>query len=193
MGCKFNTRTRSTPLPVFGARLKRLRTAVRLKQHGLADLLGVDQPTVSRWESGLHTPEIEVQAKVFQTLLPLRSDDAALRRLVETSSGCIHLIDDSTHICLAYSTSRARDWRVGQRDMIGISLWPFATEEIQKAEQELETSDWWSALSPEPKMFATSEADDYDIWISAGQILWERVYLADGTPARLVSGTGRAA
>lgn len=184
---------RLTPLPVFGARLKRVRTAVRLKQHGLADLLGVDQTTISRWESGRQTPETDVQARVFQTLLPYRSEDSALRRLVETSPECVHLVDEATHVCLAYSASRARDWKVGQRDMLGISLWQFATEEIQKAEQELEASDWWSAVSPHPKLFVTSQADDVGIRISAGQILWERVYLADGTPARLVTGTGRAA
>ncbi len=184
---------RSTPLPVFGARLRRVRTAVRLKQQGLADLLGVDQATVSRWESGCQTPEVDVQAKVFQALMPYRSDDAALRRLVETSPECVHLVDEATHVCLAYSASRARDWKVGQRDMLGISLWQFATEEIQKAEEELDSSDWWSALLPEPKLFVTSQADDSHIRINAGQILWERVYLADGTPARLVSGRDRAA
>lgn len=180
-------------LPLFGARLKRVRTAVRLKQDGLADLLGVDQATVSRWESGRQTPQMDVQAKVFQTLLPYRSDNSALRRLVETSRDCVHLVDEATHVCLAYSASRARDWKVGQRDMLGISLWQFATEEIQQAEQELESSDWWSVVSPEPKLFVTSQGDNRDIRISAGQILWERVYLEDGTPARLVSGRGRVA
>lgn len=184
---------RSTVLPVFGARLKRVRSAVRLKQHGLADLLGVDQATVSRWESGRQTPDPALQAKVFETLLPYRSDDAALRRLVETSRECIHLVDEATHVCLAYSASRARDWKVGQRDMLGISLWQFATEEIQKAERELEGSDWWSAVSPDPKLFVTSQAEDRDIRISAGPILWERLYLSDGTPARLVSGSNRPA
>lgn len=183
----------SGALPLFGARLKRVRTAVRLKQSGLAQLLGVDQTTVSRWESGRHIPEPKVQSDVFHTLLPYRSDDAALRRLVETSRSCIHLVDEATHVCLAYSASRARDWRVGRKDMLGISLWRFATEEIQRAEMELEHSDWWSSVSPEPKLFVTSQADGLNIRISAGQILWERIYLSDGTPARLVSGKGRPA
>ena len=183
----------STALPVFGARLKRVRAAVRLKQHGLADLLGVDQATVSRWENGVQTPGAAVQARDFETLLPFRSDDAALKRLVESSPERVHLVDEATHVCLAYSNSRAEDWTVGPREMLGVSLWQFATEEIQKAERELETSDWWSAMSPEPRLFETSQADYGDIRISAGQILWERVYLADGTPARLVSGRGRPA
>ncbi|AEI95184.1 helix-turn-helix transcriptional regulator [Roseobacter litoralis] len=183
----------SAALPVFGTRLRRVRTAVRLKQDGLAELLGVDQATVSRWERGVQTPEADLQAKVFQTLLPYRSDDAALRRLVETSPECVHLVDEATHVCLAYSAVRARDWQVGQRDMLGISLWQFATEEIQKAEHELGASDWWSVVSPEPRLFETSQANYRDISISAGQILWERVYLSDGTPARLVSGRSHAA
>ena len=180
-------------LPVFRARLKRVRTAVRLKQSGLAELLGVDQATVSRWESGRHIPEPEIQSEVFEKLLPYRSDDAALRRLVETSQDCIHLVDEATHNCLAYSAGRANEWGVGRRDMLGISLWQFATEEIQRAEMELEQSGWWSDLSPEPRLFITSQSNGRDIHIRAGQILWERVYLADGTPARLVSGKRRAA
>lgn len=156
-------------------------------------MIDVDQTTVSRWESGIQIPEPELQNKVFETLLPYRSDDVALRRLVETSPDCIHLVDEATHVCLAYSASRALDWEVGQQDMLGVSLWQFATEEIQQAEQELENSDWWFAVSPQPKLFVTSQADDRDIRITAGQILWERIYLSDGTPARLVSGTNRSA
>lgn len=180
--------TQLTSLPVFGARLKRVRTALRLKQSGLAELMDVDQTTVSRWESGVQSPDADIQARVFETLLPYRSDDSALRRLVETSAECIHLVDEATHVCLAYSPSRAKDWGVGQHDMLGVSLWQFATEEIQQAEQELESSDWWASVSPQPKLFTTSQADEHDIRISKGQILWERVYLSDGTPARLVSG-----
>ncbi|MEN0041550.1 MAG: helix-turn-helix transcriptional regulator [Pseudomonadota bacterium] len=184
---------RQGSLPFFGARLKRVRTAVRLKQNGLASLLGIDQTTVSRWESGHHAPSSEIQAQVFETLLPYRSDDSAIRRLVETSADCIHLVDEATHACLAYSASRAQDWGVSQSEMRGVSLWQFATEDIQNAEAELQESDWWSCVSPAPKVFTTSPANDGPIRISAGPIVWERLYLSDGTPARLVTGRGIAA
>lgn len=179
--------------PSFGVRLKRVRTAVGLKQSGLAEMLGIDQTTVSRWEAGTHCPEPELQLDVFAKLVPFRTEDTALKRLVETSQGCIHLVDEANHLCLAYSASRARDWRVGRREMVGVSLWQFATEEIQNAENELERSDWWDVLTPAPKLFVTSQADEKGIRISAGEILWERVYLSDGTPARLVTGSGCAA
>ena len=174
-------------LPHFGRRLKRIRSSVRMKQSALADMLGVDQTTISRWEAGLQSPDEDVQQRAFDVLIPHRSDDAALKRLVETADACVHLVDEATHVCLAYSRKRAADWRVERREMLGVSLWPFATEEIQRAEFDLTNSDWFEALSPTPKRFVTSQADNA-IRISAGEILWERLYLADGTPARLVTG-----
>lgn len=176
------------PFPSFGHRLRRQRRALGLKQLALAQELGVDQTSVSRWESGHHTPEPDVQQRVFKALAQSRTDDAALRRLVEHSNDCVHLVEDTSHICLAYSRTRARDWRTSQKSMLGVSLWQFATDEIRIAEAGLADSDWWSVQMPEPRIFRTSEATHDAIRISAGGIRWERLYLADGTPARLVTG-----
>ncbi len=117
-----------------------------------------------------------------------RTDDAALRRLVETSNDCLHLVEEASHVCLAYSASRAQDWRVSQRGLLGVSLWQFATDEIRQAESALDETDWWAVETPSPISFITSEAIHDQIRISAGGIRWERLYLSDGTPARLVSG-----
>ena len=76
-----------------------------------------------------------------------------------------------------------------QNDLVGVSLWQFATDEIRQAENELRNSDWWDAHVPSPKIFQTSKAVHEKIIIRAGPIMWERLYLSDGTPVRLVSGT----
>ncbi len=175
--------------PGFGKRLKRLRRSVGYKQAYLAELLEVDQATISRWERGGQTPLPDTQQAVFAALGPRRSDDNALRRLVLNSSDCLHLVEEASHKCLAYSASRARDWKTSQNALLGVSLWQFATEEIQEAEAELEAEGWWDMHTPAPKAFQTSEAIHDRIRISAGEILWERLYLSDGTPVRLVSGT----
>lgn len=175
--------------PGFGKRLKRLRRSVGYKQAYLAELLEVDQATISRWERGGQTPLPDTQQAVFAALGPRRSDDNALRRLVLNSSDCLHLVEEASHKCLAYSASRARDWKTSQNALLGVSLWQFATEEIQKAEAELEVEGWWDKHTPAPKAFQTSEAIHDRIRISAGEIFWERLYLSDGTPVRLVSGT----
>lgn len=47
-------------------RVKELRTAAGITQKALADQLGVTVPTVSKWELGLRTPELE---KIFKMTL----------------------------------------------------------------------------------------------------------------------------
>ncbi len=175
-------------LPSFGKRLRHLRLAAGLKQDALARQMGVDQTTVSRWESGRQVPVAETQQATLASLTPPRLDDSALKRLVETSRLPVHLVEDSTHICLAYSRPRARDWNATNHALLGTSLWRFATPEIRQAEAELDSEGWWDSAAPRPKLFRTSQAQHPEIRISKGPILWERIYLSDGTPARLVSG-----
>lgn len=47
-------------------RVKELRTAAGMTQKALADQLGVSVPTVSKWELGQRTPELE---RVFRMTL----------------------------------------------------------------------------------------------------------------------------
>jgi len=176
------------PFPFFAQRLRRLRRLMGLKQLVLAQDLGVDQATISRWEAGVQTPSPEIQQKALEVLSATKGDDAALRRLVEGAANCVHLVEEATHTCLAYSRGRAQDWRTSQRALLGVSLWQYATEEIRRAEAELADSDWWSVQAPTPKSFCTSAQQHDKISISAGGILWERLYLTDGTPVRLVTG-----
>ncbi len=179
---------RSPELPVFGPRLRRQRRALGVKQAVLAADLGLDQATISRWEAGRAVPDAAMQARAMGLLSQARRDDGALRRLVETSTTPVHLVEEATHICLAYSKSRAKDWQTSQREMLDVSLWKFATDEIRQAEADLANGDWWSAHMPAPRQFRTSEVfHDDGIHISAGSIIWERLYLADGTPVRLTS------
>ena len=128
--------------PGFGKRLKRLRRSVGYKQAYLAELLEVDQATISRWERGGQTPPPDTQQAVFAVLGPKRSDDSALRRLVMNSSDCLHLVEEASHKCLAYSASRARDWKTSQNALLGVSLWQFATEEIRAFIEDREGSFW---------------------------------------------------
>lgn len=165
-----------------------MRRAAEVKQSALSNELNIDQSTLSRWEAGIQAPEEHIQQKAFSLLASNMTDDFALRRLIETSNSSLHLIEDTSHICLAFSHRRATEW--GNQDanlLIGKSLWRFATEEIQAAENDLSASDWWSARSPTPRIFKTSQKAHDELVISAGQIVWERMYLTDGTPVRLCS------
>lgn len=180
-------------LPGFGLRLRQMRLALGQKQSALADVLEINQSTLSRWESGFQIPDREMQRRVFELLGSRQLDDQALRRLVETSSSSIHLIEETTHRCLAFSKKRATDWGNGDHDaLIGTSLWRFATTEIQSAEKSLSDRDWWSSRVPHPVSFQTSAKVHEEIVISVGQITWERMYLSDGTPVRLCTSIDKA-
>lgn len=176
------------PFPSFAQRLRGLRRTKGLKQSALAHDLCVAQTTVSRWEAGQQTPSAEMQQRALGILANARTDDTALRRLVESAGNYVHLVEEATHVCLAYSRLRAGDWRTSQQALLGVSLWQFATDEIRQAEAELVDSNWWSERVPTPKSFVTSRQVHDQITISAGGILWERLYLSDGTPVRLVTG-----
>lgn len=182
------TRLSAPTFPSFGKRLKRQRAALGLKQEALAVALGVSQTTVSRWESGAQVPEHEMQQRALRELGASRADDAAIKRLIEGADFAVHLVDEASHECLAYSKTRARDWNVSMRSLIGVSLWQFATEEIQQAEAELDGKGWWDDIAPAPQRLITSGAIYPELRISAGGMIWERMYLADGRPVRLTTG-----
>jgi transcriptional regulator with XRE-family HTH domain len=178
----------------LGAALRRMRGLRRIKQSHVGEMLGVSQTTVSRWESGAARPD-EAQAAALRRLLsaPLApGHDAALRRLVETSSAPVHLICDLTHRLLAASPARAVEWRASASDFLGRPLFPYASPEIREHEARLEALGWYDL--PEPRIvFDTGPNADPVMRILPGRMMWERVVLADGSVARLVTTLSRGA
>lgn len=168
--------------------LRHLRRLAGMKQSHLADLMGVTQPTVSRWENGSLPLTVE-QTQALQAVFAARPDpaqDAALKRLVETSMSPVHLICDLTHRLLAASPARAADWRVDLGDYLGRSLLVYASEEILAAEARLDDLGWRDGQLAS-LAFDTGANDDPDIPIRPGPMLWERVRLSDGSSGRLVT------
>jgi transcriptional regulator with XRE-family HTH domain len=174
-----------TVLPAFHLRLRRLRRSRGLKQAYVAALLGVEQSTVSRWESGALAPEPELIDRALRLLGGVPSDDCALRRLVRTSSEPCHLVTDADHRLLAVSLPRQREWVRSAAELMGTSLWRFATPEIAAAEAQLDALQWWDQPAPAPVVLHTREAWNDGLHILEGDMVWERVWLASGEPARL--------
>src|SRR5207344_2186269 len=87
----------------LGRSLYRWRALRRIKQQHAAELLGVSQATISRWENGQLPPDEHEQLRL-RTLMQARLDSAAdreLARLVNHSSAAVHLVCDLTHRLLA--------------------------------------------------------------------------------------------
>lgn len=159
-----------------------------LKQNHLADLLGVDQATVSRWERGLSAMPVSIGAQAEKLLAPSidAAEDAALRRLVETSTARTHLICDETHRLLAASPARVAEWRSAPAQMIGRSLFVFASPEIRAMEETLTPRGWREARVAHI-IFETGANTDTTIPIASGIVRWERLALASGAARRIVT------
>jgi transcriptional regulator with XRE-family HTH domain len=177
--------TAPADLPAFGQRLKRLRRSKALKQDAVARLAGVNQATVSRWEAGSLQPSAQAMQVVLQLLHGLPAQDAALQRLVQHCSQPAHLVTDVDHRLLAASLPRQQIWGVAESSLLQTSLWRFATEDIAAAEAQLAASGWWEQEAPAPVTVLVRTARTEGLQIRPSTMLWERVWLANGLPARL--------
>jgi transcriptional regulator with XRE-family HTH domain len=172
----------------YGRALRRWRRLRGVKQSHAAELFGVTQATLSRWERGYHRLPDSAARKLTKLLAaPFDSaSDAGLRRLVESSALPVHLICDLTHRLLAASPQRFAEWTADSSDLRGTSLWRFATDEIQQAESRLGELGWYDEGTTELR-FWTSDNHDPMVRIVPGILVWERLTLSDGTLARLVT------
>lgn len=172
--------------------LRRWRTLHRVKQAHLAELLGVTQSTISRWESGtLHFEDRE--ARRIEGIIAARltsSADTALRQLIEESARTIHLVCDVSHRLLACSASRASSFGTPVSELLGRSLWRFSTMELIAQEKRLETLGWHDVAMPQPVEFETGNNRSDLVPIRPSRCRWTRMTLSDGTSGRLVETLG---
>ncbi|QAY76464.1 helix-turn-helix transcriptional regulator [Sphingosinicella sp. BN140058] len=174
--------------PALQRALRRWRTLNRIKQAHAAELLGVAQSTISRWESGRQCFEPS-EARKVQALVGTRfssAADAVLARLIRESGRPIHLVCDTSHRLLACSRVRAAGFGVPDADLIGRSLWRYSTPELIAEEAHLASCGWYDSAAPAPVEFETGDNGVCHVPIRPGRCRWTRMALSDGMPARLV-------
>jgi transcriptional regulator with XRE-family HTH domain len=171
----------------LGRSLRAWRTARRVKQAHAAELLGVSQATVSRWESGALAPSPREASRLADLLAarPESDADRALLDLVESSTQPAHLICDLSHRLLAASPARSREWGLPKDDLIGVSLWRYASAAIVAAEAGLGDAGWYEAVAPALTV-ETGANGSNEVPIRPGRMNWTRLRLSDGRFARLV-------
>jgi transcriptional regulator with XRE-family HTH domain len=169
--------------------LRLVRRLRGIKQAHAAELLGVTQSTVSRIERGELKPAGALRNRLLD-LVVARIDpsrDAALRHLVEGSASPVHLVCDLTHRLLAASGPREREWRRAANELQGQSLWRYASEGIRSAEARLPDLGWGERDGSHALSFVTEANGSNELRIVAGVLIWERILLSDGSPARVVT------
>lgn len=163
-----------------------------MKQSHAAERLQVSQGTVSRWESGEVDPEAHHRVRIEELIRANASSDAdaALRRLILTSSEAVHLVCDATHELLVASPARAASWRVDASHYLGKSLWRFASDEIVQAELSLDALGWFERPFQRFR-FRTGDNGSDEIPVHPSLMLWETLPLSDGRVGRLTTTLSR--
>ena len=178
-------------LPV-GRALRRFRLLNGIKQSHAAELLGVSQGNISRWESGTHEPGEAHRARITELIAAHASNDSdgALKRLVSQSHLPVHLVCDATHRLLAASTPRLSSWNLRDAEpFLGQSLWRFASPEIAAAEERLKDIGWYERPFQRFE-FTTGTNGDLEIPVRPSRMEWETIPLADGRIGRLTTTVG---
>ncbi|WP_445178101.1 transcriptional regulator [Pseudomonas sp. McL0111] len=171
-----------------GIALRRWRLLHRVKQSHAAELFNVTQSTISRWESGVLAMDVAAHRQLEQ-LLAARLDgaaDQALARLVRESLRPVHLVCDLTHRLLACSPARAAQFTGPLSELLGESLWRFATPQILDMELALDGVGWRELQAPPALEFITGSNDSSLVPIHSSRCRWTRIALSDGSAARLV-------
>ena len=163
-----------------GLALRRWRMFHRIKQAHAAEMFGVTQSTISRWEAGMIAPAPDQYAKLCSVLSARlqAAADRELAKLVFESPRPVHLICNTTHTLLAASSSRRGEF--GHEDLTGRSLWPYATPEIAAAEYRMRDAG-------EPCVeLETGTNGSLAVPIHSSRCRWTRMILSDGSAVRLV-------
>lgn len=172
----------------MGPALRRWRALHRVKQAHAAELFGVAQSTISRWEAGSQAMEPAERVKV-ENIVSARLDAAAdrvLAGLFAESPRPVHLVCDLTHRLLALSATRAAGFGCSPETLIGRSLWPFATDPLRAMEARLPDLGWHDGPGPAPIEFQTGANGSTMVPVRPSLCRWTRILLSDGTAARLV-------
>ncbi len=180
-------------MQIDGATLRHIRKMRNMKQSHLAELAGVDQATISRWERGnsLLPEEIKTRFHGIFYRFDTFSQDDAINRLVTTSSLKVHLICDLTHCLISASARRLDEWKAPLPDIIGKSMLPFASRDLLDAEHALKVSGWKNHLGTRT-IVTTGPNNHPTIRIPQSRVIWERVLLSNGMVGRLVTTLGDA-
>jgi len=104
-----------------------------LKQTAFAELIGVDQATISRWESGRQSPDLAMQQRLRDLMRRIDpGEEVLLRHWINASVGYTVLCDED-RVIRAASPSYCSIHGVSATEVLGRSTIPTFTAELERA------------------------------------------------------------
>jgi transcriptional regulator with XRE-family HTH domain len=113
------------------AQIRRYRRLQALKQATLAEAVGVDQSTISRWESGGVVPDSKTQQRLLNLMRCGSADERLLRHAISVAPNECGLSTRERTI-LAASSSYCAAHGVSPREIVGKSARPMDTAEAER-------------------------------------------------------------
>lgn len=165
--------------------MRRWRRLGRIKQAAAAELLGVSQATVSRWENGITAPDPEERRRLRALILrqTLRGD-RFLRHVVERAPGLVAAVDRNS-VVLAGSAAFGRVNRRSQAELVGFDFRPLVRGPLVEALKRIEDAGFYEGeVASVRVVLPVRNADGDEIFTDS---LWTPYRLEDGTIARLIA------
>lgn len=108
----------SKAIVYWAEEVRRLRRAKALKQAALAQILGVDQATVSRWERGEMAPSLDMQKRLRDLIRQSVPDEWLYRHSVTVAPGIV-VVSNVGRVMQAVSPGYAAAHGLPQHEMPG--------------------------------------------------------------------------
>jgi len=122
----------------WAAQLRRFRRLRTIKQAALAEMLGVDQATVSRWEGGRQVPDLGIQRRLRALMQGAGSrDEVMVVHWIAAAVGDTLLID-AARIARAASAEFCHRHGVPTAAIAGRAAAPLFSEEMETL--------WWQVV-----------------------------------------------
>jgi transcriptional regulator with XRE-family HTH domain len=164
----------------WAAQLRRFRRLRAIKQVALAEMLGVDQATISRWESGRQIPDLGIQRRLRALMQGAGSrDEVLIGHWVGAAVGNSLLVD-AAKAMRAASLEFRRLHGLRGADLRGHSAAPIFGEELEAL--------WWQTVERgffEGEIASITIVSRFHLLSGErrdlpGQALWTPIHLSSG-------------
>lgn len=163
----------------WAAQLRRFRRLRAIKQAALAEMLGVDQATISRWESGRQLPDLGIQRRLRALMQGAGSrDETLIGHWVDAAVGNTLLVDAARSMRAA--SPEFRGLHGLESGALGGTALPMFGEEMEAL--------WWEAVKRgffEGELASVTVVSRFNLLSGErrevpGHSLWTPIHLSSG-------------
>ena len=164
----------------WAGEITRFRQSRAIKQTALAEMLSVNQATVSRWERGRSLPDPAVQRRLRDLIYRWPADDVIIQHGIRTAIGEM-ILSTRDRIALAVSPGYAAGHGVVPEQLTGHSTQPMYSEDAERCWQTIYNAGFYSGEIASAIVLCRSQTWSGHIKSRCTKVVWLPVRLSDGS------------